>query len=139
MLAQNFKSADELEISEVQHDSLRKVLVLLETGKLKHFQLLEPSLGHDRSFSGDFNMATYGSTHRCGTAACIAGTAELISDAKFIGVKRPVALSELFYASCLQQSTLRHDPLELITPEQAATALRSYLTTGDSRWDMAVA
>jgi hypothetical protein len=141
MLAQNFKSAADLGISDEQHDALRKVLVLLETGKLKHHRLNEDEIfflrENERSFSGDFNMGTYGANHKCGTAACIAGTAELITSAKFIGVNRPEELTELFYAGVLEDGG-DSDPLEKITPSQAATALRSYLTTGDARWDLAV-
>jgi hypothetical protein len=135
MLAQNFKSAADLGITEPQFDALRKTLVLLETGKLRHFDINQvpdadfPDLG----FSGDFNMGTFGLPHDCGTAACIAGTAQLIADVRFVGVERTPELSELFYIDSLVNTTL-----ENITPAQAATALRSYLTTGDARWDLAV-
>lgn len=134
MLAQNFKSADELEITEAQVDALRKTLVLLETGKLVHASL---DVDFDRSgfgvFSGEFNMGSFGFAHKCGTVACIAGTAEIISGVKFVCQDRPVALSDLFFAYVLSSD------MEDITPSQAAIALRSYLTTGDARWDLAVA
>ncbi|MEY9676048.1 hypothetical protein ABIE93_005982 [Bradyrhizobium elkanii] len=136
MLAQNFKSAADLKISEEQKDALIKTLVLLETGKLHHFavtpEIEENEFAIDRGymFSGDFNMAYFHLKHSCGTAACIAGTAELISGIKFVGRDRTAALDGLFYGGDLELSS--------ITPAQAATALRSYLTTGDPRWDLAV-
>lgn len=138
MLAQNFKTADELEISEEQHDALRKVLVLLETGKLRYvpYEQLDFSPG-EHVFSGHFNMTTFGDNHACGTAACIAGTAQLISGVKFVGMDRPEGLSDLFYAESLDHSG-PDDPLDKITVDQAARALRSYLTTGDARWDLAI-
>lgn len=136
MLAQNFKSAADLGITEPQLSALQKTLVLLETGKLRHVSFYEMgnSVSRDRSFSGQFNMGTYGFTHKCGTAACIGGTAELIGDAKFIGVDRPAALTELFY----MDNIVSYD-VDAVTPSQAATALRSYLTTGDAKWSEAVA
>lgn len=81
MLAQNFKSADELGITDQQKEALMKTLVLMETGRLIHVErpkVVSPDDGG-------------------------------VSDWK------------------------------TIIPAQAATALRSYLTTGDSRWDLAVA
>lgn len=136
MLMQNFKSADELGISEPQADALRKTLVLLETGKLRHvsFRELGDHVRRDFIFSGQFNMSTYGYSHACGTAACIGGTAELISDAKFIGVDRPNALTELFY-----MDSVDNQDMDDVTPAQAARALRSYLTCGDAKWSEAVA
>lgn len=141
MLAQNFKTAIDLGISEAQADALRKTLVLLETGKLQYFDVSnlynsQRFCGHPREFSGHFNMETFGTRHECGTAACIAGTAELISGIKFVGMDRPDALENLFYGDDASGNQLS---LSEITPSQAATALRSYLTTGDARWDLAVA
>lgn len=140
MLAQSFLSADELSITEPQRDALQKVLVLLETGKLVHvpdrtlsFYEAQNIILGSGEFSGEFSMATFGIRHTCGTAACIAGTAQLIAGVRFVGTDRPEELSELFYADgsnlCLSD----------ITPSQAARALRSYLTTGNANWTEAVA
>lgn len=137
MLAQNFKSAADLGITESQLSALQKTLVMLETGKLRHFDILsipDRRFEHSYEFSGDFNMGAFHAKHECGTACCIAGTAELISGAKFIGESRSNELDELFY-----MNSLDHRDMEAVTPSQAATALRSYLTTGDARWDLAVA
>lgn len=135
MLAQSFLTAEELEITEAQKDALCKTLVLLETGKLQHFDMNTISddyFENEAAFSGHFNMATFGSNHECGTAACIAGTAELISGVQFVRECRSDELEELFYVTSIDIE------MNAITPSQAATALRSYLTTGDARWDLAV-
>lgn len=138
MLAQNFKPASDLDLSEPQLSALIKTLVLLETGKLKHVPDAEGSewptapLG----FTGHFNMDQWCLEHRCGTVACIGGTAELVGrlevsefDTK---AHRNRPLHNLFYPSTVEGNW------GAITPAQAAIALRSYLTTGDSRWDLAV-
>lgn len=147
MLAQSFKSSADLGITEPQLSALQKTLVLLETDKLSHFSrsnLIEsdrqeawiiPSL---RPYSGHFNMAAWSSSHPCGTACCIGGTAELVGKLPTYELDDATndnsALHELFYPSGV--GGLNYG---LITPAQAATALRSYLTTGDARWDLAVA
>jgi hypothetical protein len=130
MLAQNFKSADDLGITEPQHDALRKTLVLLETGKLTH---VEPRHGcADRgSFTGHFNMSEWNSASDCGTVCCIGGTAELIGNVKFEAARLPEGLDELFFPNAFR--------VEDVNTSQAATALRSYLTSGDARWYEAVA
>lgn len=131
MLMQNLRTAAELDITELQRDALVKTLVLLETGKLVHVPETEMDYSkcvERRSrFTGHFNMMDVMFEHSCGTVACIKGTAELISG---VIVQGPEALDELFYTRYMHGRD--------ITPEQAATALRSYLTTGNARWDLAV-
>jgi hypothetical protein len=134
MLMANFKSAADLGITEPQFDALRKTLVLLETGKLRHAPA--DNLGsRSKIFTGHFNMNSWSYTSDCGTVACIGGTAELIGDVSFRGSPN-LALSELFYPFNMNQDG-KH-PFSQITIPQAATALRSYLNTGDARWDLAV-
>lgn len=137
MLMQNFKSAVELGISEEQKSALEKTLVLLETGKLKHGPVGDYN-DHTPRFSGHFNMQNWTATSSCGTVACIGGTAELVGGLKHGELDLKACdgdhdkLFELFY------------PVELkvrwstIIPSQAAIALRSYLTTGNARWDLAL-
>lgn len=134
MLAQNFKSADELKITEPQKEALIKVLVLLETGKLIHTTDYSYSNDGKTKFTGHFNMEEWGDwPHNCGTVACIGGTAELIAGKKiFDGGEASGKLYDLFYPRLV-------DVWNLITTDQAATALRSYLTTGDPKWAEAVA
>lgn len=141
MLAQNFKTADDLGLSESQFSALSKTLVLLETGKLK---LADVGNKFDhkakRKFDGLFNMSCWGTvSHICGTIACIGGTAEIIGDVSFgnwIEHKEKLSpnLYELFYARDIIDMYRWND----ITPSQASVALRSYLTTGEANWKLAV-
>jgi hypothetical protein len=135
MLAQSFMSAADLEITEPQLSALQKTLVLLETGKLEHC----PTDERIRSFSlgsavpvfcGKFNMTDWWADHPCGTVACIGGTAEIIGGVDF--AEYPPNLHHLFHPYRIGADW------DAITPTQAATALRSYLTIGDARWDLAV-
>jgi len=132
MLAQNFKTAEELRIPEGHVAALQKVLVLLETDKLTHMDK-ELYYGLDdgpRTFTGHFNMGSWTAPRECGTVACIGGTAELISglDFSFLADRNP-ALNILFYP-CIGGYGIYND----ITTEQAAQALRNYLTTGVADW-----
>lgn len=136
MLAQNFKSAADLGITEPQLSALQKTLVLLETGKLTHIRLCDIKerwlVVGDEVFTGGFNMHVVLGSHDCGTAGCIYGTAKLIS-----GEAPP--LTEAALALYCGNGRPEGRTLDSLTPEESATALRSYLTTGDARWDLAVA
>lgn len=130
MLAQSFLPAADLGITEPQRDALMKTLVLLETGKLRHVPE-EELVNYARrppAFAGLFNMAHVRFEHDCGTVGCIKGTAEMISGVS-LDCLGP-ALHELFYTACMNGRD--------ITPDQAATALRSYLSTGDAKWHEAI-
>lgn len=136
MLAQNFKSAADLSLTEPQVSALQKTLVLLETGKLRHVpaaDIQDDLSPHDAIFGGGFNMDRWLGSHPCGTVGCIGGTAELIGKVKF-NVWASDNLYKLFHPDWKVTGSWTG-----ITPAQAATALRSYLTTGDARWDLAVA
>lgn len=139
MLAQSFKSADELGISEMQKDALAKTLVLLETGRLTHAPSpVRETDGYRESdeFTGHFNMARWRAAEECGTVCCIAGTAELVGTVTFDpDCDDNEALFDLFWVGDSQFG----GDISHITPEQAARALRSYLTTGKARWDLALA
>jgi hypothetical protein len=136
MLMQNFKSAADLGITEPQLSALIKTLVLLETGKLVHVPADDLRRG-PKTFTGHFNMDSWTWTGDCGTVACIGGTAEMVGGVNFQGFTRPKALTELFYP--FDSNDDGEHPFSAITPAQAATALRSYLTTGDAKWSEAVA
>lgn len=135
MLAQNFKTADDLQITEEQKAALCKTLVLLETNKLTH--VVQSFEGDDEAtFSGHFNMCNWAAKHGCGTIGCIGGTAEMVGQVSFgyiYGIQNR-ALKNLFLP-------IGVPPIQWgnITTAEAANALRSYLTTGDARWDLAVA
>jgi hypothetical protein len=133
MLAQSFKSAEELGISEKQQEALCKVLVLLETDRLRHVPASEiHNVFRPYEYAGLFNMHYSYAESDCGTVACIRGTAELISGVRFEVWELPDALHDLFY---------EWGPCRTLDPStaQAATALRNYLTMGHPRWDLAVA
>jgi hypothetical protein len=132
MLAQSFKSAAELDISERQKDALVKTLTLLETGKLVHVpNIPRKTIPDYGDFTGHFNMGywrEHGET--CGTVCCIAGTAELVGQVSFEDWMDKPYLSELFGPAQIISEW------EKISVSQAATALRSYLTTGNANWPL---
>lgn len=136
MLMQNFKSAADLEITEPQKEALMKTLVLLETGRLEYVKdgiKFYQAIPDGAPFTGHFNMAVWRQEHPCGTVACIGGTAELVGGVTFDDYEDNNGLLNLFNPEGDNSRWLE------ITGAQAATALRSYLTTGDARWDLAVA
>jgi hypothetical protein len=137
MLAQSFQSAAELEISEAQKDALIKTLKLLETGKLTHAPIGNDYYPNTGQFTGQFNMNHWNSVHPCGTVACIGGTAEMIGGVSFTETVRRNGYDGQLYR--LFMPNLPDAQWNHITPEQAARALRSYLTTGDAKWAEAVA
>lgn len=136
MLAQNFKTPAALGIADHEFDALVKVLGMLEREEIKHASECEPVVG------SLFNMCSFGRDTDCGTIGCIAGWARVVSngkafpwatDANNLSPDEPTKMLEaLFYPSC---GAYWGD----ITPSQAATALRSYLTTGDPCWPEAFA
>lgn len=137
MLAQNFMTATDLGIEEQQQEALIKTLVLLETGRLSHVRDTDGAwLGTAFEFTGHFNMDNWLLQHKCGTVGCIGGTAELVGNLKRdeleLVANRNERLRGLFYPDI-------SGDWNAITPSQAASALRSYLTTGDARWDLTVA
>lgn len=131
MLAQNFMSAEALELTDKQHAGLIKVLGMLERDELIH----DPDL--TRKASNGFCMDYWRtpSHHRdCGTVMCIGGWAETIGGSHFFSIT--AAQERLFYplierdlppnvTSALYRTT---------TTQQAATALRNFLTTGEANW-----
>jgi hypothetical protein len=142
MLAQNFMTPADLGLNDRQFDSLVKVLKLLEVGLLKHVSSPcyrypgntpdEINSQLDPSFDGLFNMASWVCDSECGTVACIGGTACLLAGDPLLFVDDPCSTEELFYPPHGSQTSR-------ITTDQAARALRSYLTTGDPKWTEAVA
>jgi hypothetical protein len=124
MLAQNFKTAADLGISDAELDALIKVLGMLDRGDLVH---VGPQ---DQSKPNGFNMSPVLRHNECGTVGCIAGWVKVIS------------------GEFINETPMRRDQRDAwgglimppgydwscITIEQSATALRSYLTTGDANW-----
>lgn len=128
MLAQNFKTAEELGLAEVEVEALITVLRMLERGDIARAQ---------------FHMGRF--RDECKTPACICGWAYYISSGRAFSeltahcgpiiLHRRVSksLSELF------RLTEARDSGADITPAQAAVALRNYLTHGEPRWAEAMA
>jgi hypothetical protein len=135
MLAQSFQSAEDLDISEAEKDALIKTLVLMETGKLTHAPIGDGYYPHTGLFTGQFNMIHWNAVHSCGTVACIGGTAELVGGVSF--GKKTMSENKQLYR--LFMPDLPDALWNEITPKQAARALRSYLTTGNAKWDEAIA
>lgn len=123
MLAQNFKTAAELRIPESGYAALLKVLGRLEREEIT---------------AEKFTMKYVGEPE-CGAPGCILGhTREVCMEAyealSFATNSRN-GLENLFYPDDYPKN---NGPYQA-TPSQAATALRSYLTTGRANWAEALA
>jgi hypothetical protein len=126
MLAQNFNTAVDLDITDAELDALIKVLGMLERGELVN---ADP----DAKIPNGFNMGEHG-REGCGTVACIGGWCASIMGVPMFGyveshIEKGRPLHELYW------DRISSD----ITPQQAALALRSYLTTGEANWAEALA
>lgn len=139
MLMQNFQTAEALGITDEECKWLIVVLGMLERGELP--QWVRGPLKGLQFDMGDFLLEC-----ECGTAACIVGHAHLASGRRVFeewvlgGMsecdKEPtpqsIALHELFMPELPSL-------LSEIKPEQAAVALRSFLTVGAAKWNEALA
>lgn len=131
MLAQNFKTAADLGISDKEHQALVSVLGMLERGELRTTRnFLDPNIPNG------FNMAIIGKQTECGTVGCILGWCRHIGGKHLFSfngftVGTPGVL-ELFMFG----DQRRHRP---VTTDQAARATRSYLSTGEANWREALA
>jgi hypothetical protein len=136
MLANSFMTPSALGISDVEFESLVKVLGMLERSEITDDQ---------------FTMRRV--QHPCRTPACLCGWANYVSAGRAFplyekpgatifssptygpqwrGMPRP--LRDLFgYAG------RANDPVYTATPSQAAIALRNFLTQGEPRWAEALA
>lgn len=130
MLMQNFKTAADLGITETEQDALIKVLGMLERAELRYAE------GGETECENGFNIGTQGKG--CGTPACIGGwVARLmgIDEGRYVDSYMP-DFSERRPDKALSGLYWRY-PKD-VGVDEAATALRSFLTTGDARWDLAV-
>src|ERR1700692_264134 len=127
MMANSFLSAEELKLTKIQHRTLQQVLVMLECGELKHRDVVRHS-EESEDPPNSFNMGWWNSkATECRSAGCIAGWADYLSKGAthLIGTyshdgNKNKRLADLFHP----------DRAQVRTPEEAAIALRSYLTTG---------
>ena len=128
MLAQNFKTAKELGLVNVEVEALATVLGMLERGDITREQF---HMGHFQ--------------HQCRTPACICGWAHHISGGKAFPELSahygPILLYRRFGDPLIELFRLKaaRGSGGEITPAQAAIALRNYLTHGDPRWAEAMA
>lgn len=130
MLAQNFKSAEELGLKEVEVQALVTVLRMLEREEIAREA---------------FHMGYF--KHECRTPACICGWAHQVSRGKAFPELSPQVGPMLLYRRFNESPSI----IELfrvtavrgsgsdITPAQAAIALRNFLTCGEPRWAEALA
>jgi hypothetical protein len=140
MLAQSFRTAAQLKLTQPELEVLIKVLGMLERGEIK---ALPQSAGAYRSVLDDmpwqavdyavevpefFDMRRVIGTTDCGTSCCILGWAQYVgTNGEFISYQhRDYPLDCLFYPAA--------DGVECTDPQQGAMALRNYLTTGWPGW-----
>jgi hypothetical protein len=128
VLAQNFKTAKELGLADVELEALVRVLGMLERGDIAREEF---HMGHFR--------------HECRTPACICGWAHHISAGRAFPELTcqlgPMILYRRFSSSLVElfRLTAARGSGGEITPAQAAIALRNYLTHGEARWAEAMA
>jgi len=136
MLAQNFKTHQELDLDEKLYNALKKVLVRLETNDLVFIpDNRSDEIALDFTKPNGFNMNIVLIQEKCGTVGCIAGWAAIEMGVKPCVVtemagQENLELEELFYPS----SNVYYSK---INTEQAATSLRHYLTTRKVEWSHA--
>lgn len=146
MLAQNFLTAKELGITEIERDALSKVLGMLERGEIpaKAFNM--------GKFCGNAGFEVeHAIMNECGTVGCFCGWANYISNgsafpelsrlynsADCLMVRLPQSARHTFAMDDGSQSLLTYKIWHNATPESAANALRSYLTTGKDNWSEAL-
>lgn len=125
MLAQNFKTAADLGLSDIEFESLVRVLGMLERGDIEPHQ---------------FTMATTGSVDwwddpqlECGTPACICGWARHVASQRVFRKDMrmyPAGLQSLF---CMGGDSVGA-PINFHSIEEASIALRNYLRVGKPGW-----
>jgi hypothetical protein len=132
MLARTFKSAKELGLTDIEHESLVTVLGMLERGELRY----EPAY-RAPSMPNGFHMAPHVERTDCGTVACIAGWANIVSGHQAFRLKDMAKMwlrSSVFAKDAAKVRLFRGMVIGDETPEMAAQALRNYLATGESNW-----
>lgn len=126
MLAQNFKTAADLELEEEDHRALVAALGVFERGEVSHADSGLPC-NKPRKPNKQFNMSLWHSRNEYGTVCCIGGTAELLGGKNLHLYGSGHRIDKLFFPPL-------NIPWEKITVEQAACALRNYLTIGEPMW-----
>jgi hypothetical protein len=132
MLAQNFKSPNELGLTSDEFGAAVKVLNMLERGELVHLPkgLCDPRAAEVRGFYMR-GWAGYKERDECGTVCCIGGWMEVV-------LREPLSkechrrFHDLFYPDGYYGDSERY------TVEAAAQAMRAKLTTGIADWSLAL-
>jgi hypothetical protein len=130
MLAQNFLTAKDLYLSDKFHSQLITLLGRMERGEFVHVGENEFPLVDKPEWKGRelFNMEQiYLRGMPCGTVGCMWGWATAGETA--FGLSMTVSQRNLFMTSPQWRSVR-----EQITVDQAASALRNFLTTGEANW-----
>lgn len=131
MLAQNFMTAADLGLDDKQYAALVGVLGMLERGEVLWSDYRERQ---DKGLR--FNMSDFEYGHRCGTVCCIGGLADHVFHTdlgdRAVMMADGNPLSQLFFVE--DESGDNIHALYDIKTEQAAQALRNYLTTGAPKW-----
>jgi hypothetical protein len=136
MLANNFMTPSALGLSDVEFESLVKVLGMLERGEIA---------------DDEFTMRRV--QHPCRTPACLCGWANHASAGRAFPLEAkpgPTVFSTATYGPRWREMPRPvlelfgyggrpTDPVYAATPSQAAMALRSFLTQGQARWAEALA
>jgi hypothetical protein len=136
MLANNFMPPSALGLSDVEFESLVKLLGMLERAEVPDDQ---------------FTMRRV--QHPCRTPACLCGWANHLSGGRAFPLEEKAGatvFSGKSYAPRWREMPRRlqelfayggraTDPVYLASPSQAATALRNFLTEGEPRWAEALA
>jgi|ERR1700692_4719888 len=129
MLAQNFKTAADLQIREEYHAAFIKLLGMLERGELIHVKRC-----YGKPIKNGFNMASVWSDHDgCSSVGCILGWANVIACG---GPNQRYSISQSAEGSrALDRLFMPHYYEDgEHTVEEAAHALRTYLVTGEADW-----
>ena len=138
MLAQNFKTPADLGLTDIEFESLLRVLRMLERGEIKE----APQTARFGMWLGAepptmFRMANVMGSCECGTAACLLGWARHIAgDERLLeaSTKGCHPANELFFPR-----KDRGVAIACRNPAIGAIALRNFLTFGEPRWDEAMA
>lgn len=132
MLQQNFQTPEALGLTAPQHRALVLTLNALERGELRHAPIDGVQRYDSANYTGHFNMEIWNSAEDCGTVGCIGGTAELLGSLNSYSLADCAAVNGNLRG--LLYPNIDGKLWEFITVDQAATALRSYLTTGIADW-----
>lgn len=128
MLAQNFKTSAELGHTDEELAAHITILGMLDRGELIH--------AHQwANIDNGFNMRVLRNESDCGTVCCIQGWVNFLIPA---GAKRTTHGGDSAHGRLIMPPG-GADEWAKITTSQAANALRNYLTTGEARWDEALA